>query len=73
MLAVELRERVSPYIARLQAEGLLLLRSGATTLRMLPPYLISEEDVNFSLKALDAALHMALTGSQREDTREVLR
>jgi acetylornithine/LysW-gamma-L-lysine aminotransferase len=27
MLAVELRERVSPYIARLQAEGLLLLRS----------------------------------------------
>jgi len=40
---------------------------------MLPPYLISEEDVKFSLKALDAALHMALTGSQREDTREVLR
>jgi acetylornithine/LysW-gamma-L-lysine aminotransferase len=56
MLAVELRERVSPYIARLQAEGLLLLRSGATTLRMLPPYLISKEDVELGISTLIRAL-----------------
>jgi acetylornithine/LysW-gamma-L-lysine aminotransferase len=56
MLAVELRERVSPYIARLQAEGLLLLRSGTTTLRMLPPYLISKEDVELGISTLIRAL-----------------
>ncbi len=56
MLAVELRERVSPYIARLQSEGLLTLRSGATTLRMLPPYLISEEDVELGISTLTRAL-----------------
>jgi acetylornithine/LysW-gamma-L-lysine aminotransferase len=56
MLAVELREHVSPYIARLQAEGLLLLRSGATTLRMLPPYLISKEDVELGISTLIRAL-----------------
>jgi pyruvate-formate lyase-activating enzyme len=32
--------------------------------------LVSAGDVKFSLKALDAALHMALTGSQREKILE---
>ncbi len=56
MLAVELRERVSPYITMLQEEGLLALRSGATTLRMLPPYLITQDDVANCVSTLTKVL-----------------
>jgi acetylornithine/LysW-gamma-L-lysine aminotransferase len=56
MLALELRERVSPYITMLQEEGLLALRSGATTLRMLPPYLITQDDVANCVSTLTKVL-----------------
>ncbi|MEO1368030.1 MAG: aspartate aminotransferase family protein, partial [Acidobacteriota bacterium] len=45
MVAVELRERVAPWLRRLQEEdGILALAAGKTTLRLLPPLVISEED-----------------------------
>lgn len=45
MVAVELRERVAPWLRRLQEEdGIVALSAGKTTLRLLPPLVIAEED-----------------------------
>lgn len=45
MIGVELRVDVGPILRELQSRGLLALRAGRTVLRLLPPYLITEEDV----------------------------
>jgi len=52
MVGLELRLRASPYIARLQERGLLVLKSGLQVLRLLPPYLITEADVDFFMRVL---------------------
>ena len=45
MVAIELRERVSPWLRRLQEdEQILALPAGRTTLRLLPPLIIPESD-----------------------------
>ncbi|MEO1088059.1 MAG: aminotransferase class III-fold pyridoxal phosphate-dependent enzyme [Acidobacteriota bacterium] len=45
MVAVELRERAAPWLRRLQEEdGILALAAGKTTLRLLPPLVIADED-----------------------------
>ncbi|MEM1179273.1 MAG: aminotransferase class III-fold pyridoxal phosphate-dependent enzyme [Acidobacteriota bacterium] len=45
MIAVELRERVAPWLRRLQEqEGILAPAAGKSTLRLLPPLVIAEDD-----------------------------
>jgi LysW-gamma-L-lysine/LysW-L-ornithine aminotransferase len=52
LLGVELREKVNPYLAALEARGYLALPAGATVLRLLPPLVISEEDWGAGLGAI---------------------
>ncbi|MHA1238888.1 MAG: aspartate aminotransferase family protein [Candidatus Odinarchaeia archaeon] len=57
MLAVELRVRAKDYVIRLlKEENVLVLTSGATILRMLPPLVITEEQVNRVIEALKNVL-----------------
>ncbi|HEU5329279.1 MAG TPA: aspartate aminotransferase family protein [Thermomicrobiales bacterium] len=46
MIGVELKERATKYLRGLQEGGVLALMAGATTLRFLPPLLLTEADVD---------------------------
>ncbi|MEM4289991.1 MAG: aspartate aminotransferase family protein [Nitrososphaerota archaeon] len=65
MIGVELKLRVAPIITRLQESGLLALRSGLIVLRILPPYLITEGDVEFFISVLRTVLHQSIEGGVR--------
>ncbi|ADN49610.1 aspartate aminotransferase family protein [Vulcanisaeta distributa] len=56
MLGVELRKRADPYIDRLIGMGLLTSVAGGTTVRLLPPYCITDEDLDMAVRALKNAL-----------------
>ena len=46
LVGVELKGKVTPYLARLAERGVLALAAGATVMRFLPPLVISAEDVD---------------------------
>ncbi|MGN6360829.1 MAG: aminotransferase class III-fold pyridoxal phosphate-dependent enzyme, partial [Thermomicrobiales bacterium] len=46
MIGVELKERATNYLRGLQEGGVLALMAGATTLRFLPPLLLTKADVD---------------------------
>lgn len=45
MIGAELRQRVTPYLRALMDEGVLALPAGRTVLRLLPPLVISDDDL----------------------------
>jgi LysW-gamma-L-lysine/LysW-L-ornithine aminotransferase len=53
LIGLELRERVTPYLARLEERGFLALPAGATVLRLLPPLVIAEDDLRAGLEAIE--------------------
>ena len=56
MIGLELRTKVSPVLQRLQSQGILALPAGMTTLRLLPPLVIGEDDLARVIAAVDAVL-----------------
>ncbi len=57
MVAVELREKVGPYLKVLMEEhGVLALPAGANVLRLLPPLTISETEIEIGVRAIAATL-----------------
>jgi len=52
LIGVELREKVTPYLAALEERGFLAISAGATVLRLLPPLVISDEDWSAGLEAI---------------------
>jgi len=46
MIGVQLRGRVRPYLSLLQERGVLALSAGASVLRLLPPLVITEEEID---------------------------
>jgi LysW-gamma-L-lysine/LysW-L-ornithine aminotransferase len=52
LLGIELRERVTPYLAALENRGFLALPAGTTVLRLLPPLVISDADWEAGLAAI---------------------
>ena len=46
MIGVELRERCRPYLGALAAQGVLALPAGATVIRLLPPLVITEAQLD---------------------------
>ena len=53
MVGVELRERVTPTLQALQARGLLAVPAGKTTLRLLPPLIVTQEQLAQAVQALE--------------------
>ncbi len=64
MVGVELRERVRPTLQALQAKGVLALQAGPTTVRLLPPLLIDDEQVDTVIRVMAEVLE---TGGERAD------
>jgi acetylornithine/LysW-gamma-L-lysine aminotransferase len=52
MIGIELRGRVTPVIQQLQARGILALVSGKTVLRLLPPLIVTQDELQRILDAL---------------------
>jgi acetylornithine/LysW-gamma-L-lysine aminotransferase len=56
MLGIELKTKVGPVLRALQEQGVLALPAGATVLRLLPPLVIAEDDLDYVVEAIDRAL-----------------
>lgn len=59
MVGVELKVKVTPVLQRLQSLGVLALPAGLTVLRLLPPLIISDEDLQRVVEAVEAAVNYA--------------
>jgi LysW-gamma-L-lysine/LysW-L-ornithine aminotransferase len=52
LIGIELREKVAPYLAALEARGYLAIPAGATVLRLIPPLVIRDDDWAAGLEAI---------------------
>ncbi len=56
MVAVELKERAGPYISALMEKGILVIPSGKTVIRFLPPLIITEKQIDEAVEKLEKVL-----------------
>ncbi len=56
MVGIDLRVKVTPILQALQAQGVLALPAGATVLRLLPPLVIEEGDLERVVEAIEQTL-----------------
>ncbi len=56
MIGIELKDKVQPYIDRLQQAGILTLPAGPTVLRLLPPLVITYEQMDRVIDELKTVL-----------------
>lgn len=56
MVGIELTQRVTPLLQALMARGLLALPAGPTVLRLLPPLVVSDEQVEQAVAVIAATL-----------------
>ena len=56
MVGVELKEKVKPFIEALIEEGVITLPAGTTVLRLLPPIVISKEDIDTAVEKIAKVL-----------------
>ncbi len=60
MIGIELRSKVAPVLQALQARGVLALPAGATVLRLLPPLVISDDDLWQAVTTIEETLTDAI-------------
>ncbi len=57
MMGVELRTKVAPVLKSLMVDhGVIALPAGPTVLRLLPPLVITEEEIEFGVGAIAHAI-----------------
>lgn len=56
MIGIEIKQKVAPYIAALAESGILALPAGLTVIRLLPPLVISREQIDRVIEALREVL-----------------
>lgn len=56
LIGIELRSKVTPVLKALQDHGVLALPAGTTVLRLLPPLVISQADLESAVQAIEAVL-----------------
>jgi acetylornithine/LysW-gamma-L-lysine aminotransferase len=52
MLGIELKEKAGPHVQALMEKGVIVLLAGATVIRLLPPLVITREEIDTVVKAL---------------------
>ncbi|MBV9713479.1 MAG: acetylornithine/succinylornithine family transaminase, partial [Ktedonobacteraceae bacterium] len=65
MIGIELKQRVQPYLEALSERGILALPAGPTVLRLLPPLVITEEQIERVLAVLEEVLSTPPQGTGR--------
>jgi len=63
MIGIELKRKVAPYLRALQAQRVLALNAGMNVLRLLPPLVITYEQLDWLLQALAEVLQRDLEES----------
>lgn len=58
MIGIELKEKSQKYIEALQNEGILVIAAGPTVIRLLPPLVISYEELDIVLEKLISVLRV---------------
>jgi acetylornithine/LysW-gamma-L-lysine aminotransferase len=53
MIGIELKEKAGPNVQMLMEKGIIALLAGATVIRLLPPLLISREEIDTVVSALE--------------------
>ena len=56
MVGIELKTRVTPVLRALMARGVLALPAGPTVLRLLPPLVITREELDQAVEAIAASI-----------------
>jgi len=56
MIGIELKEKAGPYVQQLMERGIITLLAGATVIRLLPPLVISKEEIDTVLSTLREVL-----------------
>jgi acetylornithine/LysW-gamma-L-lysine aminotransferase len=56
MIGIELKEKAGPYVQALMEKGVIVLLAGANVIRLLPPLVISKEEIDQALKVLQEVL-----------------
>jgi len=59
MVGIEIKQKVAPFIQQLQDKGVLVLSAGMTTIRLLPPLVITREQIDQAVTAIDEVLNNA--------------
>jgi acetylornithine/LysW-gamma-L-lysine aminotransferase len=63
MIGIELKRKVAPYLRALQERRILALNAGMNVLRLLPPLVITEEQIERLLEALAEVLQTEMEES----------
>lgn len=66
MVGIELKEKVKPYLGMLMERGVLAMPAGPTVLRLLPPLVISRDELDGVVNAIEATLSQTATASASE-------
>jgi len=56
MIGIELKEKAGPCVQALMEKGVIVLLAGANVIRLLPPLVITQPEIDQALKALQEAL-----------------
>ena len=56
MVGIELKEKAGPYVQKLMEKRVIVLLAGATVIRLLPPLVISREEIDTVVAALEEIL-----------------
>ena len=59
MVGIELKQKVAPYLQALMERGVLALPAGLTVIRLLPPLVITREQIDCVIRALSEVLNIA--------------
>lgn len=57
MLGIELKEKAGPSVQQLMEKGVIVLLAGATVIRLLPPLVITKEEIDTVVEALQETLN----------------
>ncbi len=60
MIGIELKQKVAPYLRAMQEKHILVLNAGLTTIRLLPPLVITYEQLDFLLRSLQDVLSVEM-------------
>jgi acetylornithine/LysW-gamma-L-lysine aminotransferase len=56
MIGIELKQKVTPYLQALMAEGVMALPAGLTVMRFLPPLVITREELEIVVEKVRKVL-----------------
>ena len=64
MVGIEMKQKVAPYLKALQERHVIALNAGMTVLRLLPPLVITYEQLDHLVATLTEVLNRNLVGDE---------